>query len=68
MVVEGAAHGVPPGTDVEVTPRLQTPAGLYLVNCRTADPRSDHFTSGSADICLLGPDAAPLDRAASGFM
>jgi|SRR5579884_137543 len=68
MTSNGQAKGVRPGQQIDVTPNLQTASGLYLVDCQTCPRSSDVFTSGSADIRLLGPQDALLDRASSGFM
>ncbi len=68
MTSNGQAEGVRPGQRIDVTPNLQTASGLYLVDCQTCPRSSDVFTSSSADIRLLGPEDALLDRASSGFM
>ncbi len=68
MASNGQAKGVRPGQQIDVTPNLQTASGLYLADCQSCARSSDVFTSGSADIRLLGPQDALLDRASSGFM
>jgi hypothetical protein len=68
MTRTGGAKGARPGQQIDVTPSLQTPGGLYLADCQTCARDSDVLTSGSADIRLLGPQAALLDQAVSGFL
>jgi hypothetical protein len=53
--------------EVQVTPTLRTPDGLYLVNCETGERGGEAFVSGSAAIRLLGAGAKVLDEATSGF-
>ncbi len=53
--------------EIYVTPSLQAPGGLYLVNCATGERGAESLTSGSAEICLLGGGGKVLDRATSGF-
>lgn len=67
-MTRAGGKGVRPGQQIDVTPNLQTASGLYLADCQTCARNSDAFASGSAIIRLLGPDAAVLDRADSGFM
>src|SRR5579883_1989351 len=68
MSRNGEAKGIRPGQQIDVTPNLQTAGGLYLADCQTCARNSDNFTADSADIRLLGPQAALLDQAASGFI
>jgi hypothetical protein len=56
------------GDDVYVTPRMQTPAGLYLVNCQQSRSDNDDFISGHADIRLADSGGVALAREQSGFM
>jgi hypothetical protein len=68
LTVDGGTKGVRPRQDIDVTPNLQTAGGLYLADCRACARNSDVYTPTNADIRLLGPEAASLDHASSGFL
>jgi len=59
--------GARPGDEVDVTPHLRLPSGLYLANCTTRRAGAYRDDDRSAEMILRGPTADPLDRAVSGF-
>ncbi len=66
--VTAALHGdAGPGDEVDATPHLQLPSGLYLANCTTRAETAAIDQARTASILLVGPDGAPLDRVVSGF-
>jgi hypothetical protein len=66
--LRGPAGGVSPGGTVAVTPRLSTPAGLYLADCTVQEAGEGQPTSWYASIGLLDAQGGVVDQARSGFL
>ncbi len=51
-----------------ITPKLDTPAGLYLMDCTVREAGAVEAGSGKAEIRLVDGAGAAVDRAYTGFM
>lgn len=66
-VTVDAPGEVRPDDEVNVTPHLRFPSGLYLANCVTRRGPSGRDEERGAEIVLRSPSNAPLNRVVSGF-
>jgi hypothetical protein len=66
--LRGPAGGVQPGGTVAVTPRLSTPAGLYLADCTVQETGEREPAAWFASVRLLDGQGGLIDQASSGFL
>ena len=55
------------GDEVDATPHLTLPSGLYRANCVSRRRDAEQERGQTAAIALKSPAGAALDRAVSGF-